>query len=101
MTDITDTCAAQFDGRDNYHQIAEWPSKLDIERLFVFLVSMHGKNICDALSNSVAAALRRAVEVGDIIDPTTRKLVLYLVEHYRAPARRMAGGQFPIYTMGT
>ena len=86
VTDITDTCAAQFDGRDNYHQIAEWPSKLDIERLFVFLVSMHGKNICDALSNSIAAALRRAVEVGDIIDPTTRKLVLYLVEHYLAPA---------------
>ena len=86
VTDITDTCAAQFDGRDNYHQIAEWPTKLDILRLFVFLVSMHGKNICDALSNSIAAALRRAVEVGDIIDPTTRKLVLYLVEHYQEPA---------------
>ena len=28
VTDITNTCAAQFDGRDNYHQIAEWPSKL-------------------------------------------------------------------------
>ena len=86
VTDITDTCAAQFDGRDNYHQIAEWPTKVDIDRQFVFLVSMHGKNICDALSNSVAAALRRAVEVGDIIDPTTRKLVLYLAEQYQEPA---------------
>ena len=61
VTDITDTCAAQFDGKDNYHQAAEWPTKLDIDRLLVMLVSMHGKNICDAVSSSIAAALKRAV----------------------------------------
>ena len=86
MTEITDTCAAQFDGRDNYHQAAEWPTKLDIDRLLCFLVSMHGKNICDALSNSIAAALRRAVECGDVVDPSTRNLVLYLASHYLEPA---------------
>ena len=40
-------------------------------RLLRFLVSMHGKNICDAVSNSIAAALRGAVERGDIINPAT------------------------------
>ena len=47
---------------------------------------MHGKNICDALSNSVAAALRGAVERGDVIDPSTRNLVLYLAQQYQVPA---------------
>jgi len=47
---------------------------------------MHGKNICDALSNSIAAALRGAVERGDVIDPTTRNLVLYLAQQYQVPA---------------
>ena len=47
---------------------------------------MHGKNICDALSNSIAAALKGAVERGDVVDPTTRKLVLYLAQHYQVPA---------------
>ena len=86
VTDITDTCAAQFDGKDNYHQAAEWPTKLDIDRQLVMLVSMHGKSICDAVSNSIAAALRRAVERGDVIDPTTRNLVLYLAQHVQEPS---------------
>eukprot|EP00966_Prymnesium_polylepis_P004612 105627-Prymnesium_polylepis.2 len=25
--DLTDGCAGQFDGKDNYHQVAEWPTK--------------------------------------------------------------------------
>ena len=86
VTDITDTCAAQFDGKDNYHQAAEWPTKLDIDRQLVMLVSMHGKSICDAVSNSIAAALRRAVERGDVIDPSTRNLVLYLAQHVQEPS---------------
>ena len=26
--DLTDGCAGQFDGKDNYHQVAEWPTKV-------------------------------------------------------------------------
>ena len=78
--------ASFFLYRDNYHQIADWPTKLDIDRMLILLVSMHGKNICDALSNSIASTLRGAVERGDIVEPSTRNLVLYLAEHYKEPA---------------
>lgn len=30
--DLTDGCAGQFDGKDNYHQVAEWPTKVQPEK---------------------------------------------------------------------
>ena len=58
---LTDQCAAQFDGKDNYHQTAEWLTKFGILRVHWTLESMHGKNICDALSNLPSTrSLRRS-----------------------------------------
>lgn len=42
---VTDGCAAQFDGKDNYHQTAEWHTKFGIMRVHWKLEAMHGKSI--------------------------------------------------------
>ena len=83
--DLTDGCAAQFDGKDNYHQVAEWPTKVGIARNHSILITMHGKNICDSLSNVIHAALRSAVANGEIVDPGTLALVRWLAEHKQVP----------------
>ena len=84
--DITDGCAAQFDGKDNYHQVAVWFSKFGVRRLHAILITMHGKNVCDALSNLIQAALRGAVSNGDLVDGGTRELVLWLAQHKPHPS---------------
>ena len=84
--DLTDGCAAQFDGKVNYHQVAVWPTKVGTKRNHSILITMHGKNICDSLSNVILAALRSAVANGEIADPGTRALVLWLAEHRQAPS---------------
>lgn len=83
--DITDGCAAQFDGKDNYHQVAEWPTKVGTKRNHSILITMHGKNICDSLSNVVQSAIRWAVASEEILDPGTRALVLWLAKHKQVP----------------
>ena len=47
---------------------------------------MHGKNICDSLSNIILAALRSAVANGEIVDAGTHALVLWLAEHRQLPS---------------
>mmetsp|Transcript_25121 Transcript_25121/g.84671 ORF Transcript_25121/g.84671 Transcript_25121/m.84671 type:complete len:497 (+) Transcript_25121:2689-4179(+) len=84
--DITDGCAAQFDGKDNYHQVAEWPTKVGTQRNHSILITMHGKNICDSLSNVVQSAIRAAVASEQILDAGTRALVLWLAEHKQLPS---------------
>ena len=55
--DVTDGCAAQFNGKDNYHQVAVWKIKTGVARNHSISITMHGKNICDALANVIQAAL--------------------------------------------
>lgn len=74
--DITDGCAAQFHGRDNYHQVAEWATKVGTKRLHAILVTMHGKNICDSLSNVVHAAIKAAVSSECIVDPGSPCIII-------------------------
>jgi len=50
-THIVDGCAAQFAGRNNYHQIAVWKTKTGVARRQCTLTAMMGKSICDGLSN--------------------------------------------------
>jgi len=47
--------------KDNYHMVAEWPERTGSRRMHTILITMHGKNICDPLSNMILAALRNAV----------------------------------------
>ena len=84
--DITDGCAAQFDGKDNYYQVAVWPTKVGIRRNHSILITMHGKNICDSLSNVVHSAIRSAVKNENIVDAGTRALVLWLAKNKQLPA---------------
>ena len=47
---------------------------------------MHGKNVCDPLSNMPARTLARAIERGDTLLPGTREKVHYLALHCATPA---------------
>lgn len=76
--DHTDGCTAQFDGKDNYHQIAEWQAKVGIRLKHGILVAMHGKNICDVLAVVVNSAIQWAFKNAEHIDPGTRALFLWL-----------------------
>ena len=59
---VTDGCAGQFDGKDNYHQTAEWHTKFGILRVHWTLETMHGKSICDALGNLPANAITEVIQ---------------------------------------
>ena len=83
---LTDQCAAQFDGKDNYHQTAEWLTKFGILRVHWTLESMHGKNICDALSNLPSNAITEAIRSGNFIFSGSRNVVLYLAKARATPA---------------
>ena len=85
---LTDQCAAQFDGKDNYHQTAEWLTKFGILRVHWTLESMHGKNICDALSNLPSNAITEAIRSGNFIFSGSRNVVLYLAKARATPAGR-------------
>jgi hypothetical protein len=84
--DVTDGCAAQFNGKDNYHQVAVWKIKTGVARNHSISITMHGKNICDALANVIQAALQSAIQNQSIIDPGTRALVLWLAENRQEPS---------------
>ena len=83
---LTDQCAAQFDGKDNYHQTAEWLTKFGILRVHWTLESMHGKNIGDALSNLPSNAITEAIRSGNFIFSGSRNVVLDLAKARATPA---------------
>ena len=47
---------------------------------------MHGKNICDALSNLPSNAITEAIRSGDFIFSGSRNVVLYLAKARATPA---------------
>ena len=50
------------------------------------LETMHGKNVCDPLSNMPARTLGQAIERGDVLLVGTREKVIYLAQHRATPA---------------
>ena len=82
---IKDGCAMQFDGKDNYHQVAEWHGKLGIKRTDWKLETMEGKNVCDPLGNMPKNTLQEAITRGDVLLVGTREKVLYLAMHRATP----------------
>ena len=83
---MTDGCAAQFDGKDNYHQTAEWYTQFGILCIHWVLETMHGKSICDALGNLPSNAITEAICKGEFIFSGPRELVLYLASVQQTPA---------------
>lgn len=92
-TDATDGCAAQFDGKNNYHQVAEWKVKTGVERNAAVFEAMHGKNVTDAIANIIHAESRAAVARGDLQEPSTRQLVLHHALHKQTPSTCKLGKQ--------
>ena len=82
-----DGCAAQFAGRNNYHQVALWKTKTGVARRQCTLTAMMGKGICDGLSNPVAGEIKMAVQRGDVVNPGTRSLVLHMAQHKQTPTQ--------------
>lgn len=83
---VTDGCASQFHGKDNYHQTAEWYTKFGILRIHWTLETMHGKSICDALGNMPANAITEAIRRDDFVFSGPRELVVYLSRARATPA---------------
>ena len=83
---VTDGCAGQFDGKDNYHQTAEWFTKFGILRVHLVLEAMEGKSICDALGNLPKNAITDAIEKGEYIFSGSREFVLYLARKTPTPS---------------
>ena len=50
------------------------------------LETMHGKNVCDPLSNMPARTLHEAIERGDKLLVGTREKVIYMALHRATPA---------------
>lgn len=49
------------------------------------LETMHGKNVCDSLSNMPKRTLEGAIERGDLLLTGTREKVIYLARHRASP----------------
>ena len=56
-----------------------------ISRVDWKLETMHGKNVCDPLSNMPKRTLNEAIGRGDMINVGTREVVLYLARHRSTP----------------
>ena len=88
----TDTCQAQFGGRNNIGRIGEQQSghlpehTRNISMTHTFSEPYHGKCICDAMSNVPANELRRAGARGSVF-PGTRQQVSTSTAPRPPPAR--------------
>jgi len=83
---VTDGCAGQFDGKDNYHQTAEWFTKFGILRVHWVLEAMEGKSICDAFGNLPKNAIMDAIAKGEYIFSGFREFVLFLARKTPTPS---------------
>jgi len=86
----TDTCQAQFGGRNNIGRVSEQHSEhcgehqRQIAVTHTFSEPYHGKCICDAMSNVPASELRREGALGKVF-PGAREQVLHLARKLQIP----------------
>mmetsp|Transcript_10315 Transcript_10315/g.30583 ORF Transcript_10315/g.30583 Transcript_10315/m.30583 type:complete len:259 (-) Transcript_10315:496-1272(-) len=92
VTEVTDGAPTQFDNRVNYHQTASWRARNNIRRMAIKLITMHGKSVCDGVSNSPNKALADAGARGELIDPGARPAALYLAQHKPTPSKAKIDG---------
>lgn len=95
VVEVTDGSPTQFDNKTHYHQTASWRARMNIRRMAIKLITMHGKGVCDGASNSPAGALAEAGANGAFVLPGARGAVLYLVLNKPEPSKlKLDGGGY-------
>jgi hypothetical protein len=92
VVEVTDGSPTQFDNRTHYHQTASWRARMNIIRMAIKLITMHGKSVCDGASNAPKYALVEAGAQGALFAPGARGALLYLVQAKPTPSKAKIDG---------
>ena len=91
--DVLDGCAAQFAGKNNYHQDAVWRTKTGVVRNHFTHEASDGKGPSDGYNNVPRHAVGSGLKAGELIDPGTRELVHFLAKRCASPSVAKANKQ--------
>jgi hypothetical protein len=83
---VHDGCAGQYAGKTNFHQTAEWRVKTGVFRGQLRLETMRGKGGCDGASNVVPMEVHNGLINEELLDPTTRELIIFLARRKHGPS---------------
>ena len=84
--DVLDGCAAQFAGKNNYHQDAVWGTKTGVTRSHFTHEASDGKGPSDGYNNVPRHAVAAGLRANELLDPGTRELVTYLAKRCPSPS---------------
>ena len=84
--EVHDGCAGQYAGKTNFNQTAEWRTKTGVGRAQLRLETMRGKGACDGASNVVPSTVHSALINEQLLDPSTRELVIFMAKHRPGPS---------------
>jgi hypothetical protein len=84
--DVLDGCAGQFAGKNNYHQDAVWKHKTGVTRNHFTHEACDGKGPSDGYNNLPTTAIASGLKAGELLDPGTRDLVLFLAKRCPTPS---------------
>lgn len=91
--DVLDGCAAQFAGKNNYHQDAVWRAKTGVVRSHFTHEASDGKGPSDGYNNVPRHAVASGLKANELLDPGTRELVHYLAKRCSSPSVAKANKQ--------
>jgi hypothetical protein len=84
--DVLDGCAAQFAGKNNYHQDAVWGTKTGVIRNHFTHQANDGKGPSDGFNNVPKLAVKGGLLAGQLLNPGTRDLVTYCARRCPLPS---------------
>ena len=84
--DVLDGCAAQFAGKNNYHQDAVWATKTGVVRNHFTHEANDGKGPSDGYNNVPQHGVKGALRAGELLNPGTRELVTFLSKRCQSPS---------------
>ena len=88
--DVLDGCAAQFAGKNNYHQDPVWATKTGVVRNHFTHEANDGKGPSDGYNNVPKHGVKGALQAGELLNPGTRELVTFLAKHCQSPSKAKA-----------
>ena len=91
--DVLDGCAAQFAGKNNYHQDAVWRTKTGVARSHFTHEASDGKGPSDGYNNVPRHAVAAGLRANELLDPGTRELVTFLARRCSSPTVAKANKQ--------
>ena len=88
--DVLDGCAAQFAGKNNYHQDAVWATKTGVTRNHFTHEANDGKGPSDGYNNVPKHAVKGGLLAGELLNPGTRDLVIFCAKRCASPREAKA-----------